>query len=313
MAHRRTTNNRSADVYQPLRRESRSDQTSRSDSLNRRRLRHRPSQLSVECQQLAVVRRYLPFMLVSGAALSYNVDVAYQPQYSVQFSSMTNSVGKLIRRLREDKGVTQRRLAELIDSNYTYLSKIENGRLNHTPNSKTLIAIADALKVDRDWLLTECGRPPEKLTQSIAGHAEFFRRLGQLRGKQLDSALQPFPLLGRVPAGPLAEAIEDSEEFELANLFSPGEHYLLRVRGDSMIEDGIVDGDIAIVRRDSECSDGNVVVALIDGEEATMKRYYLQKSRIKLQPANAAMEPMYFEPERVQLRGQVVGLIRTNI
>jgi repressor LexA len=56
-----------------------------------------------------------------------------------------------------------------------------------------------------------------------------------------------------------------------------------------------------------------VVVALIDEEEATMKRYYLQKSRIKLQPANAAMEPIYFAPERVQLRGQVVGLIRTNI
>jgi SOS-response transcriptional repressor LexA len=226
---------------------------------------------------------------------------------------MSNRVGNLIRKLREQRGVTQRQLAQAIGSNYTYLSKIENGRLDHTPNSKTLVAIADALQLDRDWLLTECGRPPEKLAQSIASHAEFFRRLGQLRGKQLDAALQPFPLLGRVPAGPLAEAIEDSEEFELADLFSPGEHYLLRIRGDSMIEDGIRDGDLAIVRPQSECNDGDVVVTLIDGADATVKRLYRQKSRIKLQPANAAMESLYVEPERVQIRGRVVGLIRTNM
>ena len=120
---------------------------------------------------------------------------------------MSNRVGNLIRKLREERGMTQRRLAEATGANYTYLSKIENGRLDHTPSSKTLVAIADALGIDWDWLLTEYGRPPEKLTQPIASHAEFFRRLGQLRGKQLDAALQPFPLLGQVPAGPLAEAI----------------------------------------------------------------------------------------------------------
>lgn len=226
---------------------------------------------------------------------------------------MSNRVGNLIRKLREERGITQRRLAEATGANYTYLSKIENGRLDHTPSSKTLIAIADALGIDRDWLLTECGRPPEKLTQAIASHAEFFRRLGQMRGKQLDAALQPFPLLGRVPAGPLAEAIEDAEEFELTDRFSPGEHYLLRIRGDSMIEDGIRDGDFAIVRPQSECRDGDVVVALIDGGEATVKRFYRQKSRIKLQPANAAMEPLYVEPERIQIRGRVVGIIRTMV
>lgn len=226
---------------------------------------------------------------------------------------MSHRVGNLIRKLREERGITQRRLAEATGANYTYLSKIENGRLDHTPSSKTLIAIADALGIDRDWLLTECGRPPEKLTQSIASHAEFFRRLGQLRGKQLDAALQPFPLLGRVPAGPLSEAIEHAEEFELTDLFSPGEHYLLRIRGDSMIEDGIRDGDVAIVRPQFECDDGDVVVALVDGEEATVKRFYRQKSRIKLQPANVAMEPLYVEPARIQIRGRVVGIIRTMV
>ncbi len=226
---------------------------------------------------------------------------------------MGNRVGNLIRRLREERSVTQRQLAEEIGSNYTYLSKVENGRLDHTPSSKTLIAIADALDIDRDWLLTECGRPPEKLAQSIAGHADFFRRLGQLRGKQLDAALQPYPLLGQIPAGPLAEAVEDAEEFELAELYSPGEHYLLRIRGDSMIEDGIHDGDLAIVRSQSECRDGEVVVALVDGEEATLKRFYRLKSRVKLQPANEMLEPIYVEPKRIEIRGVVVGIIRTNI
>jgi SOS-response transcriptional repressor LexA len=226
---------------------------------------------------------------------------------------MSNRVGILIRKLREEHGVTQRQLAEAIGSNYTYLSKIENGRLDHIPNSKTLVAIADALQLDRDWLLTECGRPPEKLAQSIASHAEFFRRLGQLRGKQLDAALQPFPLLGRVPAGPLSEAIEDAEAFELTDVFSPGEHFLLRIRGDSMIEDGIRDGDLAIVQPQSECNDGDVVVALVDGQDATVKRFYRQKSRIKLQPANAAMKPLYVGPERIQIRGRVVGIIRMTV
>lgn len=228
-------------------------------------------------------------------------------------SDMSNRAGKLICKLREERGVTQRKLAEAIGSNYTYLSKIENGRLDHTPNSKTLIAIADALGIDRDWLLTECGRPPEKLTQSIASHADFFRRLGQLRGRQLDSALQPYPLLGQVPAGPLVEAIEDAEEFDLADLFAPGEHFLLRIRGDSMIEAGIHDGDLAIVRPQSECRDGEIVVAVVDGEEATVKRFFRLKSRVKLQPANASMEPMYFAPARVEVRGLVVGLIRTKL
>lgn len=226
---------------------------------------------------------------------------------------MSNRVGNLIRKLREERDITQRQLAEAIDSNYTYLSKIENGRLDHTPSSKTLVAIADALDIDRDWLLTECGRPPEKLAQSIASHADFFRRLGQLRGKQLDAALQPYSLLGQVPAGPLAEAIEDAEDFDLSELFSPGEHYLLRIRGDSMIKDGIHDGDIAIVRPQSQCRDGEVVVALVDGEEATVKRFFRLKSRVKLQPANETMEPMYVDPERVEIRGLVVGIIRTRI
>lgn len=144
---------------------------------------------------------------------------------------MNIQVGKLLSKLRKERGVTLRQLGETTGANPTYLSKVENGRLDSTPSSKTLIAIADALEIDRDWLLTECGRPPEGMTDAIAQHAEAFRQLGRMKGRQIDSVLQPFPLLGQVPAGPVAEAIEDAEEFDLGEFFSPGEHYLLRVRG----------------------------------------------------------------------------------
>lgn len=226
---------------------------------------------------------------------------------------MNVQVGKLISNLRKERGMTLQRLGETTGANPTYLSKIENGRLPSTPSSKTLTAIADALEVDRDWLLTECGRPPEGMSASIADHPELFRRLGQMKGNELDAALQPYPLLGEVPAGPLAEAIEDAEEFDIRDCFPPGEHYLLRVKGNSMIEEGILSGDIAVVRPQTECEQGDLVIVLVAGQEATLKRFYKQKLRIKLQPANSSMEPIFAKPDQVEIRGRVVGIIRTKM
>ena len=102
---------------------------------------------------------------------------------------MSERIGNLIRRLRKEKGLTQRKLAELIGTIFTYMSKLETGCMGTTPTIKTLVAIADALKVDHDWLLTECGRPPERLKKSIAENPEFFQRIGKLRGRQLDNVL----------------------------------------------------------------------------------------------------------------------------
>lgn len=236
-----------------------------------------------------------------------------QHHYLLKVVELNVQVGKLLKKLRKERGVTLQRLGEVTGSNPTYLSKVENGRLPSTPNSKTLIAIADALEVDRDWLLTECGRPPEGMTASIAQHAEVFRRLGKMKGSQIESALQPYPLLGEVPAGPLAEAIEDAEEFDITECFAPGEHYLLRVKGNSMIEEGILNGDIAVVRPQTECEQGDLVIALVAGQEATLKRIYKQKLRIKLQPANSSMEPIFAKPDQVEIRGRVVGIIRTKM
>ena len=228
---------------------------------------------------------------------------------------MSQQIWKLIRKLRQDKGLTQRKFGELIGMDFTYLSKMENDRLGTTPSAETLVTMADVLDIDRDWLLTECGRPPERLTKSISENPEFFQRIGKLRGRQLESVLrQPYRLMGQVPAGPTTEAVDVADEFDIADFFSPDQHFLLRVRGESMIEDGIRDGDMAIVRPQPTAENGEVVVALVDGQEATLKRFYQTRAKkIRLQPANENMEPIVVESDRLEIRGKVVGIIRTNI
>jgi len=95
--------------------------------------------------------------------------------------------------------------------------------------------------------------------------------------------------------------------FPLPSDFLSGEGFMLRVIGDSMIEDGIHEGDLVVVRRQQTADNGETVVAMIDNE-ATVKRFYKEKSRIRLQPANKRMKPMYFDT--VDIAGKVVGLVR---
>ena len=121
------------------------------------------------------------------------------------------------------------------------------------------------------------------------------------------------PLLGTVAAGRPIEPFPDEETIEVpASLLGKGEHFVLRVRGDSMIEDGIRDGDYVIVARRQSAQNGQTVVALVRGE-ATLKRYYAEGSRIRLQPANALMKPLTVEARDVTLQGVVTGLIRAYL
>lgn len=119
------------------------------------------------------------------------------------------------------------------------------------------------------------------------------------------------PLLGVVAAGRPIEAIEVPEEIEVPPaMMGAGERYALRVRGDSMIEDGIHDGDVVVVRRVRRAENGQTVVAVVDGE-ATLKRFRLAGDRIELRPANAALEVMRVSADRVEIRGVLVGLLRS--
>lgn len=126
----------------------------------------------------------------------------------------------------------------------------------------------------------------------------------------MPSKVPTLPLIGMIAAGRPIEALEDREDLPLTDLVPNGDRiYLLRVRGKSMIEDHIDDGDLVVVERRETANDGDIVVAILEDEEATLKRFYRERNgMIRLQPANASMEPIYVS--RVTVRGVVRGVIR---
>jgi repressor LexA len=119
------------------------------------------------------------------------------------------------------------------------------------------------------------------------------------------------PLHGRIAAGLPVEALESDRSLSVpAALLGPGDHYALEVSGDSMIDAGIFDGDYALIRRCEDARDGDIVVALIDDAEATLKYLRREKGIIRLDPANAAYEPQRYPPNRVRVQGKLAGLLR---
>ena len=119
------------------------------------------------------------------------------------------------------------------------------------------------------------------------------------------------PLHGRIAAGTPIEALQGTEGFAVpAALLGPGEHYALEVSGDSMVEEGILDGDFALIRKVDSARDGEIVVALIDNEEATLKTYRREGQMIRLDPANRSYEAQRYDEGRVRIQGRLAGLIR---
>jgi repressor LexA len=124
------------------------------------------------------------------------------------------------------------------------------------------------------------------------------------------AAAPTLPLLGTIAAGRPIEPVETGEEIEIpASMLGAGERYALRVRGDSMVEDGIHDGDVVIVRRAQRADPGETVVAVVDGE-ATLKRFHPARGHVELRPANAALRPIRARADQVEIRGVLVGLLR---
>ncbi len=126
----------------------------------------------------------------------------------------------------------------------------------------------------------------------------------------LPSGVYELPLAGAIAAGQPIESYDPGETVTVPEMLAGrGDHYVLKVRGDSMIEDGIHDGDFVIVMRRETARPGETVVALIRGE-ATLKRFYPEGERVRLQPANASMEPIFAASGDVRVQGIVVGLMR---
>ena len=138
--------------------------------------------------------------------------------------------------------------------------------------------------------------------------------LGRVRAMSKDDGGRPVavPVMGRIAAGTPIEAIQTRSHIinMPPDLLSAGEHFALEVRGDSMIEAGILDGDIALIRKSEAADTGDIVVALIDDEEATLKRFRRRGASIALEPANTGYEVRILPPNRVRIQGKLVGLFR---
>ena len=138
--------------------------------------------------------------------------------------------------------------------------------------------------------------------------------LGRVRAASEDDGRRPVavPVMGRIAAGTPIEAIQTrSHTINMPpDMLSTGEHFALEVRGDLMIEAGILDGDIALLKRTDAADTGDIVVALIDDEEATLKRFRRRGASIALEPANTAYEVRILPPNRVRIQGKLVSLFR---
>ena len=118
------------------------------------------------------------------------------------------------------------------------------------------------------------------------------------------------PLLGRIAAGQPLEAVENPESISLADFTRSKEVYVLQVKGESMQDEHILNGDYVLVEKANSARDGEIVVALVDGSEATLKRIYVEGSKVRLQPSNATMQPIIVPAASVQVQGRVIGVLR---
>lgn len=134
----------------------------------------------------------------------------------------------------------------------------------------------------------------------------------ELNNRNNNVNLIPIPLSGTIAAGEPIEAIEDPELINIPVEIVPNnrnnDYYILKVEGDSMIEEGIKDGDLVLVKEQNTAEKGETVVVLLDNENATLKKYYPQKNRVKLEPANEKLKPIYVK--NCQIQGKVISVIR---
>ena len=118
------------------------------------------------------------------------------------------------------------------------------------------------------------------------------------------------PLLGRIAAGQPIEAVQDNETISLADFVRSNEVFVLEVRGDSMQDEAILNGDYVMVEKSRTAHNGDIVVALVEGTDATLKRFYREGENIRLQPSNASMKPIIVPAASVEVQGKVIGVLR---
>lgn len=136
------------------------------------------------------------------------------------------------------------------------------------------------------------------------------RSIDVLPPKPAKRSFERLPLAGRIAAGQPVEAIETAETISLGDIIGNRDVFALEVRGDSMRDEHIVSGDYVLVERTKAAREGEIVVALVDGSEATLKRFYREGSMIRLQPSNSEMAPIFAPAASVAIQGKVLGILR---
>lgn len=171
---------------------------------------------------------------------------------------------------------------------------VERGYLRRLPNRARAVEVA---------------RLPEDLAQTQ--HPAVPSMLEKISGKIAE--ITTLPLVGKIAAGTPIEAIQNDTDFMdvPSSMLGNGEYYALRVEGDSMVNAGINDDDIVVIRKANQARDGKIVVALVDGMEATLKRIYRSEGKVILEAENEAYKPRILHPDRVQIQGELASLIRT--
>lgn len=180
----------------------------------------------------------------------------------------------------------------------------ERGFIRRLPNRARALEV---LKNPEDVLPGVMGKPAND-----AGNAAVAKAVSPPAAiREAANDVIELPLHGRIAAGAPIEAFEGQSSLPVpAALLGPGDHYALEVSGDSMIEAGIFDGDYALIKRTQTARDGEIVVALVDNEEATLKYLHRDGGKIRLDPANASYSPQVYFPEQVQVQGKLAGLLR---
>jgi len=185
----------------------------------------------------------------------------------------------------------------------------ERGFIRRLPHRARALEV---LKLPQDAVGTAQIEPPAKGT--FAPNVVQGRFDAPMPGRTVesDSETISLPLYGRIAAGTPIEALRDPERaVEVpGSMLGQGEHYALEISGDSMIEAGILDGDTAVIERCDTAENGEIVVALLDDAEATLKRLRRKGASVALEPANRAYETRIFGPDRVKVQGRLVGLMR---
>src|SRR5215813_2254688 len=133
---------------------------------------------------------------------------------------------------------------------------------------------------------------------------------GRLKQAMSVNTTMVLPLMGRIAAGQPIEAVQSNETISLADFVRSKDVFVLEVRGDSMQDEAILSGDYVMVEKSKTAHNGDIVVALVEGTDATLKRFYREGNRVRLQPSNAKMKPIIVPAADVQIQGRVIGVLR---